>query len=188
MSRLLRHETEWGEDVCIIYFTEITIRSHPPPPPGSMADSIFSCRVSMAVCLIVFGDAVITSVSSWQQSAASPESADTDSNIKIYWNFSYQWGWIIETVFSIFRDISSAQFINHILSPETESSHTAVMTREEDTYAMLDTRDWSRVSHVTTAGKGKPVIGRVTEAASEYGLKSLDNDWHTVLTQHLSGA
>ena len=63
-----------------------------------------------------------------------------------------------------------------------------VMTREEDTYAMLDTRDWSRVSHVTTAGRGKPVIGRVTEATSEYGLKSLDNDWHTVLTQHLSGA
>ena len=53
---------------------------------------------------------------------------------------------------------------------------------------MLDTRDWSRVSHVTSAGRGKPVIGRVADPVSDYGLKSLDNDWHTVLMQHLSGS
>ena len=62
------------------------------------------------------------------------------------------------------------------------------MTREEDTYAMLDTRDWSRVSHVAPARSRKPVIGHVTDSAYDYGLKSLDNDWHTVLMQHLSGA
>ena len=63
---------------------------------------------------------------------------------------------------------------------------TAEMPREEDTYAMLDTRDWTRVSHVTPAGSGTPGLDHVTSPASEYGLKSLDNDWHTVLMQHLS--
>ena len=71
---------------------------------------------------------------------------------------------------------------------ESDITLSAAMPREEDTYAMLDTRDWTRVSHVTPAGSAKPVLGHVTSPASEYGLKSLDNDWHTVLMQHLSGA
>ena len=76
-----------------------------------------------------------------------------------------------------------------IIIHETEATNIiTVMPREEDTYAMLDTRDWSRVSHVTSAGRGKPVIGRVADPVSDYGLKSLDNDWHTVLMQHLSGS
>ena len=57
--------------------------------------------------------------------------------------------------------------------PSVSGPDTRVMTREEDTYAMLDTRDWTRVS---------PRVN------SELGLKSLDNDWHTVLMHHLSAS
>ena len=52
------------------------------------------------------------------------------------------------------------------------------MSRNNDTYSMLDTRDWTRDQHVSHISQ---------KQSDEYDLKYLDNDWHNLLQRHLRG-
>ena len=70
------------------------------------------------------------------------------------------------------------------------------MSRNNDTYSMLETREWTRgtahahqtgnghVSHVSQTGSRRRPVGG---GRVDLDVKILDHDWHNVLQGHLSG-
>ena len=52
------------------------------------------------------------------------------------------------------------------------------MSRNSDTYSVLNTRDWTRGPNVANISQ---------KQGDEYDLKYLDNDWHNLLQRHLRG-